>query len=157
MLKVKRALISVYDKKGVVQFAKKLHCEGVEIVSTGGTLKLLKKGRVPAQSVSDVTGFPEILNGRVKTLHPKIHGGLLFKRSDKEHYNEIEEHEITPIDMVVVNLYPFTDVIQRKNVTLDKALENIDIGGPTMMRAAAKNFQKVAVLYTVLFVCRVPG
>lgn len=146
MLKVKRALISVYDKKGIVGFARKLHAEGVEIISTGGTLKTLKRNRIPVRSVSDVTGFPEILNGRVKTLHPMVHGGLLFKRADKAHKKEIKEHAIEPIDMVVVNLYPFTDVIQNKGVRLEIALENIDIGGPTMLRSAAKNFHDIAVV-----------
>lgn len=146
MPKVKRALISVFDKEGLVPFAKKLRKQGIEILSTGGTLKALKKAKVKVTSVSDVTGFPEILNGRVKTLNPLIHGGILYKRGKKEHSAQIKEHGIEGIDLVVVNLYPFTEVIKKKNVTLDEAIENIDIGGPTMLRAAAKNFEGVTVV-----------
>lgn len=143
---MKRALISVSDKQGLIPFAKKLRAEGVDIISTGGTLALLKKNKIAARSVSELTGFPEILDGRVKTLHPMIHGGLLFKRNEKSHQDQIAELNIEPIDLVVVNLYPFTDAIQKKNATLETALENIDIGGPTMLRAAAKNFHHVAVV-----------
>lgn len=146
MQHIARALISVYDKTGIVSFAKKLRSYGVEIISTGGTLKHLKKNGVPVTPVSDVTKFPEILDGRVKTLHPMIHGGLLYVRVNKDHKKQILKHGIQPIDLVVVNLYPFTEVIKQKGVTEKKALENIDIGGPTMLRAAAKNFSSVGVI-----------
>jgi len=146
---IKRALISVYDKKGIVPFAKKLRRFGVEIISTGGTLSVLKHNKIKVTPISDVTGFPEILDGRVKTLHPLIHSGLLFLRRNKRHKKDIKQYGIKPIDMVVVNLYPFTEVIRNKNVTLGKALDNIDIGGPSMLRAAAKNFSSVAVVSDV--------
>ncbi len=143
---IKRALISVYDKTGLVDFAKKLEEMGVEILSTGGTAKHLTENGIAVTSVSDVTGFPEILGGRVKTLHPRVHGGILAKRSKPEQMEEIKAHDITPIDMVVVNLYPFEKTVAQPDVTIDTALENIDIGGPCMIRAAAKNFPGVAVL-----------
>jgi phosphoribosylaminoimidazolecarboxamide formyltransferase/IMP cyclohydrolase len=146
MAKVKRALLSVYDKTGLLPFARALHKLKIEIISTGGTLKALQKARIPARSVSDLTGFPEILEGRVKTLHPKIHGGILYRRGVKGHEKEVTEHQISPIDLVVVNLYPFSEVIQKKGTTLEEAIENIDVGGPTMLRAAAKNFESVAVV-----------
>jgi phosphoribosylaminoimidazolecarboxamide formyltransferase/IMP cyclohydrolase len=146
MLKVKRALISVSDKKGVVAFAKGLHQLAVEILSTGGTAKLLRESGVPVVEVSDYTGFPEMLDGRLKTLHPKIHGGILALRQSKDHMEQVKRHGIGLIDMVVVNLYPFESVISRKNVVLDEAIENIDIGGPTMLRSAAKNYKNVAVI-----------
>ena len=146
MAKIKRALLSVYDKTGLVPFARALQKHKVEILSTGGTLKALKDAAIPARSVSEVTGFPEILEGRVKTLHPKIHGGLLYRRGRKTDLAEIKKHGISPIDMVVVNLYPFGEVIQKKGVKLETILENIDIGGPTLLRAAAKNFESVVVL-----------
>ena len=149
MLKVKRALISVSDKKGIVPFAKGLHQLGVEILSTGGTAKLLSEAGLPVIEVSDYTGFPEMLDGRLKTLHPKIHGGILALRQNKEHMDQIKSHAIGLIDMVVVNLYPFESVISRKNVQLDDAIENIDIGGPTMLRAAAKNYKSVAVICNI--------
>ncbi|MBR6268754.1 MAG: IMP cyclohydrolase [Selenomonadaceae bacterium] len=145
-MKIKRALISVSDKTGVVDFARKLHDAGVEIVSTGGTMKALKEAGVPVTYVSDVTGFPEIMDGRVKTLNPYIHGGILAVRDNPKHVREMKEHKITAIDMVVVNLYPFKETIAKPDVTLAEAIENIDIGGPAMIRAAAKNFKFVTVV-----------
>ncbi|MBI5150050.1 MAG: bifunctional phosphoribosylaminoimidazolecarboxamide formyltransferase/IMP cyclohydrolase [Candidatus Omnitrophica bacterium] len=146
MLKVKRVLISVSDKKGLTAFAQGLRALGAEIISTGGTARLLNEAGIPAREVSSSTGFPEILDGRVKTLHPKIHGGLLALRENKEHMAQIAQHQIELIDMVVVNLYPFESVIKKKNVSLEEAVENIDIGGPAMLRSAAKNFRSVAVI-----------
>lgn len=146
MPKIKRALISVSDKTGLIPFARSLHQRKIEILSTGGTLKALRQARIPARSVSEVTGFPEILEGRVKTLHPLVHGGILFRRGKKAHEREVREHKIPPIDLVVVNLYPFDEVIQKKGTGLETALENIDIGGPTLLRAAAKNFESVVVV-----------
>ena len=146
MIKVKRALISVSDKAGILEFAKGLYAMGVEILSTGGTAKMLRESGVPALDVSDYTGFPEMLDGRVKTLHPKIHGGLLAVRDNPEHMKQIAEHGIGLIDMVVVNLYPFEKVSARKHVSLEEAIENIDIGGPTLLRAAAKNYPFVTVI-----------
>ncbi|HEX8947348.1 MAG TPA: hypothetical protein VF790_00215 [Dissulfurispiraceae bacterium] len=143
---VKRALISVSDKKGVVDFAKELTGMGVVILSTGGTAKALREAGVPVTEVAEYTGSPEMLDGRVKTLHPKIHGGLLARRGNPKDMEDIKKHGIEPIDMVVVNLYPFEATISKPNVTFDDAIENIDIGGPTMIRAAAKNFQDVAVV-----------
>ena len=141
-----RALISVSDKTGIVEFAKELVSLGVEIISTGGTNQKLKDEGIPAIEVSSLTGFPECLGGRVKTLHPVIHAGLLAMRSKKEHMNQLEQLGITPIDMVVVNLYPFKETILKDGVTREEAVENIDIGGPTMLRSAAKNYQDVAVV-----------
>lgn len=146
MLKVKRALISVSNKEGLIPFAKDLRKSGVEIISTGGTLKALKKAKVKAVAISDFTGFPEMLEGRVKTLHPKIHGGILFRRGVKKHKKEAKEYGIEPIDMVVVNLYPFGEVIKDPKTDFAEAVENIDIGGPTMLRAAAKNYVSVAAV-----------
>lgn len=146
MLKIKRALISVSDKTGVVEFAQTLHGLGVEIISTGGTSKILKSAGVPVIEMSDYTGFPEMLDGRVKTLHPKIHGGLLSVRDNPEHMHQIKKHDIGLIDMVVVNLYPFEETIKKPSVTLEEAIENIDIGGPSMLRSAAKNYRFVAVV-----------
>lgn len=145
-MKVRRALISVYDKKGIVEFARGLWRMGVEVISTGGTAKLLRSKGVEVREVSEVTGFPEIFSGRVKTLHPLIHGGILFRRDLPEHKKEAEKMGILPIDMVVVNLYPFREVVSKDSVTLEEALENIDIGGPTLLRASAKNFPQVIVL-----------
>jgi len=145
-MKIRRALISVSDKTGIVEFARKLHDAGVEIVSTGGTMKALKEAGVPVTYVSDVTGFPEIMDGRVKTLNPYIHGGILAVRDNPKHVREMKEHKITAIDMVVVNLYPFKETIAKPDVTLAEAIENIDIGGPAMIRAAAKNFKFVTVV-----------
>lgn len=146
MIKVKRALISVSDKTGLVEFAKGLQKLGVEIISTGGTAVLLRGAGLRVQEVSEYTGFPEMLDGRVKTLHPKIHGGLLSVRDNPEHMKQIAAHDIGLIDMVVVNLYPFEKTIQKKNVSLEDAIENIDIGGPSMLRSAAKNYKSVAVI-----------
>ena len=142
-----RALISVYDKTGVVEFGRRVAAAGYELVSTGGTHRTLtEEGGLSVRQVADVTGSPEILDGRVKTLHPVIHGGLLARRESPEQMAELEAHGIGTIDLVVVNLYPFVATISRPDVTLDDALENIDIGGPTMLRAAAKNFPSVAVV-----------
>lgn len=146
---IRRALISVSDKNGLIPFAKILHKQKIEIISTGGTLKALKDARVPAISVEDVTGFPEMLDGRVKTLHPKIHGGLLFLRNKASHKKQIKKHGIKPIDLVVVNLYPFESATSKGNLKLEKAIEFIDIGGPSMLRSAAKNYQSVAVITDV--------
>jgi phosphoribosylaminoimidazolecarboxamide formyltransferase/IMP cyclohydrolase len=149
MIKVKRALISVSDKTGLAEFAKGLQKLGVEIISTGGTAELLRTAQVKVREVSEYTGFPEMLDGRVKTLHPKIHGGLLAVRDNPEHMKQIAAHDIGLIDMVVVNLYPFEKTILKKNITLEDAIENIDIGGPSMLRSAAKNYKSVAVICNV--------
>ena len=142
-----RALISVYNKTGVVEFGRKLCQAGFELISTGGTYNtLVNEGGLPVKQVSEVTGSPEILDGRVKTLHPVIHGGLLAKREEPAHLAELAQHGIETIDLLAGNLYPFVDTINKPGVTLDDALENIDIGGPTMLRAAAKNFPSVAVV-----------
>jgi len=146
MAKIKRAILSVSNKKGLLEFAKELSAMGVEILSTGGTAKALREGGIPVKDVSEHTGFPEMLDGRVKTLHPKIHGGLLSRRNNPKDMEEIEKHGIVPIDMVVVNLYPFEETIAKPDVTFEDAIENIDIGGPTMLRSASKNFQDVAVI-----------
>jgi phosphoribosylaminoimidazolecarboxamide formyltransferase/IMP cyclohydrolase len=146
MIKVKRALISVSDKKGLIPFAKGLAAQGVEIISTGGTARQLQKAGLAVREVSDYTGFPEMLEGRVKTLHPMIHGGLLALRDKEDHMDQVKQHGIGLIDLVVVNLYPFESVIQKKNVAFEEAIENIDIGGPSMLRSAAKNFKSVAVI-----------
>ncbi|MGG3843538.1 bifunctional phosphoribosylaminoimidazolecarboxamide formyltransferase/IMP cyclohydrolase [Anoxybacillus kestanbolensis] len=142
----KRAIISVSNKKGIVTFAKQLAGLGVEIISTGGTKRVLAEHGIPVTSISDVTNFPEILDGRVKTLHPNIHGGLLAVRDDETHKQQLQEHGITPIDFVVVNLYPFQETIAKPSVTLMEAIEQIDIGGPTMLRAAAKNHAYVTAV-----------
>ena len=142
-----KALISVYDKSGIIEFSKKLVACGVELISTGGThATLSNEGSLPVKQVSDVTGSPEILDGRVKTLHPTIHAGLLARRDVPEHISELHQHHIDTIDIVVVNLYPFSATINKADVTYEEVLENIDIGGPTMIRAAAKNHQSVAVI-----------
>lgn len=146
MLKIKTALISVSDKTGIVDFARELKYLGVEIISTGGTAKLLRENNIDVSEVSNYTGFPEMLDGRIKTLHPKIHAGLLALRDNPQHMQTLKEYGIKPIDMVVVNLYPFQEVIKRKTLELKEAIENIDIGGPTMLRAAAKNYKSVAVI-----------
>ncbi|WP_047983118.1 bifunctional phosphoribosylaminoimidazolecarboxamide formyltransferase/IMP cyclohydrolase [Ornithinibacillus californiensis] len=142
----KRVLISVSNKHGIVEFAKGLVNLGYEIVSTGGTLKTLQNEGVPVIAIDQLTGFPEILDGRVKTLHPKVHGGLLAKRSNADHMKQMEENNIEPIDMVVVNLYPFKQTLETEGVTKEEIIENIDIGGPTMLRSAAKNFADVLVV-----------
>src|SRR6056297_664591 len=141
-----RALISVSDKKGIVEFAKKLEELSIEIISTGGTAKKLRENGIKVKDVSEITGFEECLDGRVKTLHPRIHGGLLARTSYKPDIDEIEDLGIEPIELVVVNLYPFKQTIEEPDCTPAIATENIDIGGPTMIRAAAKNFAHVCVL-----------
>ena len=146
MPKIKRAIISVSNKKGVIEFAKALHSLGVEILSTGGTAKAMRDEGVKVKDVSDYTGFPEMLDGRLKTLHPKVHGGLLARRDNPKDMEDIKEYGIELIDMIVVNLYPFEETIAKPNVTLAEAIENIDIGGPTMLRSASKNFKDVAVV-----------
>ena len=146
MIKVKRALISVSDKTGLVEFVQGLQKLGVEIISTGGTAALLRSSGLAVKEVSAYTGFPEMLDGRVKTLHPKIHAGLLAVRDNQEHLKQMADHAIGMIDMVVVNLYPFENVTKKKNVSLEEAIENIDIGGPSMLRSAAKNYKSVAVI-----------
>jgi len=143
---IKRALISVSDKQGIVEFAQTLTRLGVEILSTGGTAKLFREKNIPVTEVSDYTGFPEMLDGRVKTLHPKVHGGILGRRDLPEHVAAMKEANIPNIDMVVVNLYPFRETIANPDCTLEDAIENIDIGGPTMVRAAAKNYGHVAIV-----------
>jgi phosphoribosylaminoimidazolecarboxamide formyltransferase / IMP cyclohydrolase len=143
---VQRALISVFDKTGIVDFAKKLAALQIEILSTGGTAKLLREAGVAARDVSDFTGWPEMLGGRVKTLHPKVHGGLLFRRDLPEDQKQAAEHGIAPIDLVVVNLYPFEATAAKTDLTAEELIENIDIGGPTMLRSAAKNFESVTVI-----------
>jgi phosphoribosylaminoimidazolecarboxamide formyltransferase / IMP cyclohydrolase len=144
LVAVKRALISVSDKSGIVEFASALREMGVELLSTGGTYKMLKDNNLEVTEVSDYTGFPEMMDGRVKTLHPKVHGGILARRGQDEAV--MAEHDIEPIDMVVVNLYPFEATVAKPDCTLEDAIENIDIGGPTMVRAAAKNHQSVAIV-----------
>jgi phosphoribosylaminoimidazolecarboxamide formyltransferase / IMP cyclohydrolase len=144
--RIQRALISVYDKTGILDFAKGLAALNVEIISTGGTARLLSSNGIPVREVSDLTGFPEILDGRVKTLNPRIAGGLLAIRDNSEHMKQIAEHKIPLIDLVCVNLYPFVETIRKPNVAFEEVIENIDIGGPSMIRAAAKNFQDVAVV-----------
>lgn len=143
---IKRALISVSDKTGIVEFAKKLEKNGIDIISTGGTFRALKEAGVSVIPVSDVTGFPEMMDGRVKTLHPKIHGGILALRDNPGHLKAMEENGIIGIDLVVVNLYPFQETIKKPNVTREEAIENIDIGGPSMIRAGAKNYKYVTVV-----------
>ncbi len=144
LVAIKRALISVSDKTGIVEFAQALHAQGVEILSTGGTFKLLTENKIPAIEVSDYTGFPEMMDGRVKTLHPKVHGGILGRRGLDE--GVMTEHGINAIDMVVVNLYPFEKTVAKADCSLEDAVENIDIGGPTMVRAAAKNHAHVNIV-----------
>ncbi|MFZ6017047.1 MAG: bifunctional phosphoribosylaminoimidazolecarboxamide formyltransferase/IMP cyclohydrolase [Nitrospirota bacterium] len=146
MSKIKRALISVSNKKGIVDFAKALNSMGIEILSTGGTAKTLRDSGIPVKDVSEYTSFPEMLDGRLKTLHPKIHGGLLSRRDNPKDMEDIKKHGIDTIDLVVVNLYPFEETISRPGVTFAEAIENIDIGGPAMLRSASKNFQDVAVI-----------
>lgn len=146
MSKIQRAIISVSNKKGIVEFAKELKSFGIEILSTGGTARALKDAGVEVKEVSEYTGSPEMLDGRVKTLHPKIHGGLLSRRDNTKDMEEIKKYGIGLIDMVVVNLYPFEETISKPDVTFDDAIENIDIGGPTMLRSASKNFKDVVVV-----------
>jgi len=146
LVKIERALISVSDKSGIVEFARDLNDLGVEIISTGGTASLLEKNGLKITGISDITGFPEMLDGRVKTLHPNIHAGLLARRDMPDHMSKLKEMDISPIDMVVVNLYPFKDTALKPDVSLEEVIENIDIGGPSMIRAAAKNYNSVAVV-----------
>jgi phosphoribosylaminoimidazolecarboxamide formyltransferase/IMP cyclohydrolase len=146
MKPISRALMSVTDKSGLVEFAQFLAERQVEILSTGGTAKLLRESGVPVMEVSDYTGFPEMLDGRVKTLHPKIHGGILGRRDLISHQEQMAAQGIGPIDLVVVNLYQFEKAIAKPGCTLEEAIENIDIGGPTLLRAAAKNYQAVTVV-----------
>ena len=145
MLKIRRALLSVSDKTGIVKLGYFLNNNGVEIISTGGTMKVLKEAGVPVTYVSDVTGTPEMMDGRVKTLNPKIHGGILANKDIPEHMATLEEKEIKPFDLVCVNLYDFAGAVERK-LSLEQAVEEIDIGGPCMIRAAAKNFHSILVL-----------
>ncbi len=145
-MRIQRALVSVSDKSGLDTFAQKLHALGVEILSTGGTAKFLADNDVPVIDVSDYTGAPELFDGRLKTLHPKVHGGMLFRRDNDEDVKDAEAHGIKPIDLLVVNLYPFEETVAKEGVTLDDAIENIDIGGPAMLRAASKNYQSVTVI-----------
>lgn len=145
-MKIRRALISVSDKTGIAEFARALEKEGVDIISTGGTAELLRKKKIPVREISSFTAFPEVLEGRVKTLHPRVHGGLLFKRGDPKHEKEARDHGFEPIDLVVVNLYPFEQTIAKADVSLAEAIENIDIGGPSMIRSAAKNYESVTVV-----------
>jgi len=146
MSKIERALISVSDKSDLVPFAQVLSRAGVEMISTGGTARALREAGIEVQDLSDYTGFPEMLDGRVKTLHPMVHGGLLFLRENEEHTATAAEHGIRPIDLIVVNLYPFEQTVAKPDVTLKDAIENIDIGGPSMLRSAAKNHQSVTVV-----------
>jgi phosphoribosylaminoimidazolecarboxamide formyltransferase / IMP cyclohydrolase len=143
---IRTALLSVSDKQGIVPFAQALHALGVKLISTGGTAKLLADNGLPVTEVSSLTQFPEMLDGRVKTLHPTVHGGLLARRDSKEHMDAIAAHGIAPIDMLVINLYPFNQTVAKQDCSFDEAVENIDIGGPAMLRAAAKNHQDVTVL-----------
>ncbi len=146
MGKIQRAIISLSDKSGILEFAKQLQSFGVEFLSTGGTAKMLRENGLKVMDVSEYTGFPEMLDGRVKTLHPKVHGGLLGIRDNPAHASKMKEHGIKEIDMVVVNLYPFEATIAKPSCTLEEAIENIDIGGPSMLRAAAKNYPYVTVI-----------
>jgi phosphoribosylaminoimidazolecarboxamide formyltransferase/IMP cyclohydrolase len=134
--KIRRALISVSDKTGIVDFAQELKSFGVKIISTGGTANTLREAGIDVLDVADITGFPEMMDGRVKTLHPKIHGGLLALRENSEHIAAMEKHGIEPIDMVVINLYPFEQTVAREDIKLEEAIEQIDIGGPSMIRSA---------------------
>ncbi|HZJ38945.1 MAG TPA: hypothetical protein VFD18_07205 [Chthoniobacterales bacterium] len=145
-MKITRALISVSDKKGIADFARALEKQGVDIISTGGTAELLRKEGVPVRDISAFTDFPEVLEGRVKTLHPRVHGGLLYKRGNPVHETQAKECGFQPIDLVVVNLYPFEATIAKPGVTLEEAIEQIDIGGPSMIRSAAKNYESVTVV-----------
>ena len=146
MSKIQRAILSVTDKTGLVEFARKLASMGVELISTGGTAKLLRDSGIAVKDISEFTGFPEMLDGRVKTLHPKVHGGILHRRADAAHRKAVAEHGIQPIDMVVVNLYAFEKTAAKPGVHFEEIIENIDIGGPSMVRSAAKNFQDVAIV-----------
>src|SRR5579871_2343432 len=144
--KIQRAILSVTDKTGLVDFARRLAALGIELISTGGTAKLLRESGIAVKDISDLTGFPEMLDGRVKTLHPKVHGGILHRREDPKHVAAVKEHGIQPIDMVVVNLYAFEKTAAKPGVAFEELIENIDIGGPSMIRSAAKNFEDVAIV-----------
>ena len=146
MAKIERAIISVTDKSGIVDFAKELSSFDIQILSTGGTAKVLREGGVSVTDISDYTGFPEMMGGRVKTLHPKVHGGLLGLRDNPEHFSMMQKYGIMPIDMVVVNLYQFEKTVAKEGVKLEDVIENIDIGGPSMLRSSAKNFRYVTVI-----------
>ena len=146
MGKIERVIISVTDKSGIVEFANSLSGLGVQILSTGGTARALREGGISVTDISDYTGFPEMMDGRVKTLHPKVHGGLLGLRDNPEHVEMMKAHGIKTIDMVVVNLYQFEKTVAKEGVTLEEAIENIDIGGPSMLRSSAKNFRYVTVV-----------
>ncbi len=146
MAKINRVIISVSNKSGVLEFARELSKFGVEILSTGGTAKSLREAGLAVKDISEYTGFPEMLDGRVKTLHPKVHGGLLGRRANPEHVSKMKEYQIDPIDMIIVNLYPFEETVAKKDCKLEDAIENIDIGGPTMLRSAAKNYEDVTVI-----------
>src|SRR4026209_950806 len=145
-MKIARALISVSDKTGIAALARALEGQGVDIISTGGTADLLRKEKIPVREISSFTAFPEVLEGRVKTLHPRVHGGLLYKRGNEKHEAEARECGSEPVDLVVVNLYPFEATVAKPDVTLGEAIENIDIGGPSMIRSAAKNHESVTVI-----------
>ena len=144
--RIRQALLSVSDKRGLVEFARALAAAGVALLSTGGTAKALADAGLAVTDVGSYTGFPEMLDGRVKTLHPKVHGGILARRDQTSHMRMLDAHGIPPIDLVVVNLYPFRETVAREGCTLDEAIENIDIGGPAMVRSAAKNWRDVAVV-----------
>lgn len=146
MRKIERALISLTDKSGIEDFARSLQEMGVEILSTGGTAKKMRESGIKVKDVSEFTGFPEMLDGRVKTLHPKVHGGILAQKSNPDHLAQMAAHGLQPIDLIAVNLYAFEKTVAKPGCTLAEAIENIDIGGPTMLRAAAKNYQDVTVL-----------
>ncbi|RKX44356.1 MAG: bifunctional phosphoribosylaminoimidazolecarboxamide formyltransferase/inosine monophosphate cyclohydrolase, partial [Verrucomicrobia bacterium] len=145
-VKIKRALLSVSDKAGIIDFARNLHEMDVELLSTGGTARAIREAGVPVKDVSEFTGFPEMLDGRVKTLTPQVHAGILYMRDNPEHVKTMEEFELGQIDLVCVNLYPFEETIAKEGVTLPEAIEQIDIGGPTMIRSAAKNMRDVTVI-----------
>src|SRR5271154_1073244 len=144
--RIQRAILSVTDKTGLVDFARQLSALGIELISTGGTAKLLRDSGIVVKDISELTGFPEMLDGRVKTLHPKVHGGILHRREDSGHRAAVAEHGILAIDMVVVNLYAFEKTAAKPGVHFEELIENIDIGGPSMIRSAAKNFQDVAIV-----------
>src|SRR5258708_5342167 len=146
MEKIRWAMLSVADKTGLPPFAQSLAAAGVELISTGGTAKMLRDAGLTVKDISEHTGFPEMLDGRVKTLHPKVHGGLLYLRGNPEHEATVKQHGIAPIDLVVVNLYPFEQTVAKPDVSLQDAIENIDIGGPSMLRSAAKNHESVTVV-----------
>ncbi len=146
MKRIERAILSVTDKTGITEFAGALREMGVEIISTGGTARVIREAGVEVKDVAEITGFPEMMNGRVKTLHPMVHGGILAIRDNSEHVSQMKEHGIPSIDLVAVNLYAFEKTVAQEGVTLADAIENIDIGGPTMLRSSAKNFKYVTVI-----------